>query len=110
MNEFYAMATMRELWQSKPSTLTAACLYSNFTLLWAAESEGDDTVDPCFWTLKWSSCTIGFWALHGGDPKKNGGDEDDDTVPHPSASNPSCKSIHHDTDPQDRFELWLVLI
>lgn len=74
--------------QSKPSTLTTAGERADGR---EAESEGDETVVLGFSTLKWASCTKGFGALHGGDPKKNGGD--DDTFGHPSALKPSCKNM-----------------
>lgn len=82
------MAT-RELPQWKPSTLIAACFIANSDLARVAdgkeaESAGDEHMEVGLCTPKCASCAMGFEALHGGDPKKNGGE--DETAPHRSAS------------------------
>lgn len=57
----------------------AACFFSNSTLGLADDGragfDGEKHLEARFSTPKWESCTTGLAALHGGDPKKNGGDD-----------------------------------
>jgi len=91
----YATAEMLQLLlsllrQSKPSILTAACVWPNFFIgaQPLAEEDGEEGAMENGLKFPWplplpncSSWITGFDALLGGDPQKNGGGDDPNCSP-----------------------------